>query len=136
LKELAVLVEDLHPDIQQDGLEKNTIQTDVELKLRLAGIKVVPIKEVARTPGGQYLYVNVNSLRMEGLPLYAISVELELQQSVWLAREPKTNLPGATTWQISRVGGVGKAAVSSMRDTIKDLVDGFVNDYLAANPPK
>jgi hypothetical protein len=135
LKDLAIVVEDLHPDIEQDGLDRSTIKTDVELKLRLAGIRIATFAEVPRTGGGRYLYVNVNSTQMKELSLYAVSIRLELVQGVLLARDPTTILPGRT-WAVSSVTCVGKNAVSSARDVIKDLVDVFINDYLAANPRK
>jgi hypothetical protein len=40
-----VVVESLTSDIEADGLRKDSIKTDVELKLRLAGIKVLTEKE-------------------------------------------------------------------------------------------
>ena len=41
IKGLRVTVETLNPSIEADGLREYQIRTDVELKLRLAGIKVL-----------------------------------------------------------------------------------------------
>lgn len=45
LKGVNVLVDNLKPDIEKDGLKTSSIQTDVELKLRMAGIKVLTFEE-------------------------------------------------------------------------------------------
>jgi hypothetical protein len=57
---LEVVVEDLPDGAKLLGLTKESIQTDVELKLRLAGIRVVTQKEDLQLPGMPTLYVGVN----------------------------------------------------------------------------
>ena len=49
-----VLVEDMTDDAKRLGLNTVQIQTDVELKLRLAGIKVLTKEERYGTPGTPY----------------------------------------------------------------------------------
>ena len=61
LSAVQVLVEKLDDDAKRAGFDVNTIQTDVELKLRLAGIKVLTAEERLNTPGCQYLYVQILS---------------------------------------------------------------------------
>ena len=39
---ITVVVENLAASAHEDGLDENSIRTDAELKLRLAGLKVVP----------------------------------------------------------------------------------------------
>ena len=41
LEGVEVLVENLSPEVERDGIDKTTIKTDVELKLRQTGIKVL-----------------------------------------------------------------------------------------------
>jgi hypothetical protein len=76
LKQLCVVVEDLGSDIQNDGLDRSAVQTDVEVKLGLAGIQVVTCQEASKTPGGPLLVVNINSMLAKDLGLYAVNVEL------------------------------------------------------------
>lgn len=61
LKGVLVLVEALKPEIEADGLRRDSIQTDVELKLRLAGIKVLTEEECLKEPGCPWLYVYINA---------------------------------------------------------------------------
>jgi membrane-bound lytic murein transglycosylase D len=68
---LRVVVEDLSSAVEQAGLHRTDIQTDVELKLRLAGIKVLPEDAQPLSP---YLYVNANvQWQLERNPLYRFS---------------------------------------------------------------
>jgi hypothetical protein len=86
LKEVGVLVEDLGPEIERSGLSITQIQTDVELRLRMAGIKVLSKEEYFETPWSPYLYVHVNVFKAEAIRAYVYSISVELEQDVYLAR--------------------------------------------------
>ena len=132
LKGIAVLVESLKPEVELAGLTKASIQTDVDLKLRLAGIPVLS-RDVAH-PGVQYfLYVQVSFLPIpDGVWPYRIDVELT--QRVLLDRD-RSIIGIASTWSVGSVGRVGKENVRKfVRDAIKDRVDEFINAYLSVNP--
>ena len=133
LKGVDVLVEFLEPDIEKDGLNRSSIKTDVELKLRMAGIKVLTREEKFKEPGMPYLYVNVNAVKREN-EFYVYYIIVELKQGVSLMRDPKIfNL--ATTWEANGIIGIVYVNdVNSLRDTVKDRVDKFINDYLEMNP--
>ncbi len=133
LKGVYVLVENLLSDIEADGLHKADIQTDVEWKLRLAGIKVLAKEEQLEEPGSPYLYINVNSKKLD-VGLYAFSISIRLKQKVFLARNLKPNVYFATTWNMDLVGTVGEQKVDNIRNFVKDNVDDFINDYLSVNP--
>ena len=132
IKGVNVLIELLNPDIEKDGLKKEQIKTDVELKLRLAGIKVLNEEELLNEPGQPYLHVNVNSNKSE-LGFYSFSITIELNQLVLLIRDLDTIFT-ACTWSTKTVGFAGVEKVGQIRDYIKDDVDLFINDYLFVNP--
>ena len=126
LKGIRVLVENLEPEVELTGLTRAAIQTDVELKLRLAGIPVLT------QSGVPYLYVQVSFLTTsDGYWPFHISVEFN--QRVRLDRD-RTIVGSAITWSEVRFGGTSKANVHMVRDTTKDLVDEFINAYLSVNP--
>jgi hypothetical protein len=133
LKGVQVLVESLEAEVEQGGLTKTSIQTDVELKLRQAGITVLTAAESMAAPGSPYLYINVNT---QGGPLYAFSIRVELKQSVRLDRDPSIEVYGVATWSAESVGTVGQDHLRDIRGPIKDYVDQFVNAYLSVNPRK
>jgi hypothetical protein len=59
LQGVGVLIENLNADAERAGLDSSTLTTDVELRLRQAGIVVLSRAERVRAPGSPYLYVNV-----------------------------------------------------------------------------
>ena len=59
LKEISVLVEYLPDDVEREGLSREHLQRDIEVRLRQAGLHVLTISEVANSPGAPYLYVAV-----------------------------------------------------------------------------
>jgi hypothetical protein len=127
-----VVVENLdNPDAEKDGLTRDQIQTDVELHLRLAGIKVLTMEQRQATPGMPYLYVNLNTVKNR--ETYSFSIEITLRQRVNLRRDPNISV-AAATWDVRRIGTVGSADLNHVRDDIKDDVDKFINAWLSVNP--
>lgn len=113
-----VLIESLDSEIEQAGLHKTDIQTDIELKLRLAGIKVSTEEEHSHQPGSPYFYVNLNihlSHENPGLAYYAI--DCELRQDVTLRRDESISTVAAT-WQTGKAGVVGASNLRRIRDSI------------------
>ena len=133
LKGVGVMVKDLISDIEKDGLRKENIQTDVELKLRLAGIKVLTQEEQFNEPGIPCLGVSVDSFIRDGSNIYAVNISIEFLQKVYLGRDLKIVTVGIT-WSKSFMGTVGASNVNDIRDSVKDKVDEFINDYLSVNP--
>lgn len=134
---VRVLVEGFRNHAEDAGFDKQTFQTDVELKLRLAGIKV------AEHLDWPWLYVNVNALHRERNRNSAYSISLELYQRVLLVSQVGSD-PGkssegalvssgteATTWDR---GWLGVGGVDDVRTAVKNLIDTFINDWLAVNP--
>src|SRR5262245_50071404 len=70
---VRVVVEAMEPNIERDGLTRQQILTDVELRLRKSGIRVLTREERQRAPGQPWLYVRV-STRQSPHGLYAVSI--------------------------------------------------------------
>jgi hypothetical protein len=134
LSGVHVLVENLTDDAKRVGLDTDTIQTDVELKLRLAGITVLTSEESLRAPGMPDLYVNVDVMAFNGFYVYSVTVEVD--QNVMLRRNYDSVI-GAATWSVTGVGGAtSQSAKSGGREFLSELIDHFLNAYLDANPKK
>jgi hypothetical protein len=84
----SVLVEELSPEVEQAGLKVADIQTDVELKLRLAGIPVLSQAQMLLAPGQPYLYILVIVAARTTTDLWPLGIELQLRQNVHLVPEP------------------------------------------------
>jgi hypothetical protein len=135
IKSVCVVVEGT--DQAHSKLSKEQLQTDIEGKLKQAGISI-------DKSGTTCLYLNVRALQAIGrqairrkekpIPLYAIDVRLEFLQTVALTRDPaaKTYAPTWSTANMATVASddLGKTAL----EITKSLVDQFVTAYKSVNP--
>jgi len=126
---VSVLVESLPEGAKVLGLTDQTIKTDIELKLRLAGVRVVTIEESFRVPGFPHIYARVNLT--DGAE--AADIDLELLQNARLERNGELAI-GVRTWVTGTLIEHPNAQV--LRNTLKDAVDQFLNDWLSVNPKK
>jgi hypothetical protein len=133
----SVAVELLTETAKDAGLTRVQLQTDVELRLGKAGIRVLSEKEAHETDCDSYLYVNVNTNRVTSGPatgLVAGSISVCLRESVRLMDRPGI-VHSAITWEKSVLGtSEAKNLQPLVRNSVAYLVDLFANDYLAANP--
>jgi len=134
LKGIAVVIGDLRPDAIADGLDSAQLKTDVELRLRKAGIKVFDKIGDPDNTNLATLDININTIKStEGL--YSYSLILDVSELVRLIR-PVPKLTSGVTWRsTSNVGYVGALNMpASLRQTVSDGTDEFINAYLAQNP--
>jgi hypothetical protein len=128
LKELSgvlvvILTDDSVPTLVN---ARDAIQTDVELRLRIAGIRVLTAQpsNTPRLVVGAFWNDNKS----------AFLIHVTLVETVLLARNPSIKVE-ATTWQKAGGGGCSQFVdVGSVRSLIKDAVDEFLNQWLASNP--
>lgn len=115
-----------------DLLTETQLITDVELKMRVAGI---PLCDTVYTR----LIVSVTARRLkyeteEYTKYYNCFVRLSLRE---MTTNSRTKQVTAYTWENSVLLHVTLERVSSLiRDEVKDFSDEFINDYLAINPKK
>jgi len=128
---MGLVIEDLVPTVEQEGLTAGQILKDVEQKLRGAGIKILSDDELAKTPGLPYLYVNIFTFKDEDI--YAYHITLELKQMVSLVRKPAVK-QSVGTWKISGGGTVGALKLAHIRAIVAEYTDAFIKAYRAANP--
>jgi len=134
LSGVGVLIEQLAPEIEREGLIKNQLQIEVELKLKMAGIKVLTKEECLKAPGEPYLYVNVNvNIAKTESDIYPYSIDVLLMQKVSLLRDPKQTTY-AVTWSTGGVGSIEKSILSQLRTSVEEMVDLFIKTYLSENP--
>jgi hypothetical protein len=120
IREVQVAIGDLSDSAQALGLEEEAMQTDVELQLRRAGMRV------STTPGGAFVYVSVSVVGRAS----AIRVELNQSARLLLSGEVWT----VTTWSKDYLEE--NSTAESVRSHFKEIVDAFVNDWLSVNPKK
>ena len=137
IKSTCVVVE--VADQAHSKLSKEELQTEIEGKLKQAGIGV-------DKSGTACLYLNVRVLQAIGrqaiairrkekpIPLYAVDLRLEFLQTVALTRDPaaKTYAPTWSTANMATVASddLGKTAI----EITTSLVDQFITAYKSVNP--
>jgi len=114
--------------------KRSQLQQDVELKLRLAGIKVD-----ANSSQTLVVEVIVETLTPNSssqvLGNYG-TVKISLEEEVFLSRNPRISLT-ARTWEGNEMvvlHGPPDDFWKRCRDYVRDFTDGFINDYLSVNP--
>ena len=138
VKQFKVVVEDFADEAAAAGigLTKEQVRTDVELRLREHAL---PVTDKAAA----YVYVKVEIINLgvagevqKESPLAminALHVTVSFSQPVRLVAN--SELASATTWSMDYIGIAGNdRALPRVSSTIRDFVDSFSNDYLAANP--
>ena len=133
---ISILIERLYEDAKATGLTREQVKTDIELKLRRAGIKVNSEQEWLASEDRAELYVRTNTTNSDSSRNRVYAISLELKQNVTLARGPYAKVMGAT-WDKAYVGICPKSKFPDIaRQAVKDLTDKFISDYLAANPKR
>lgn len=134
LKGLAAVylqIEPLGSEARDAGLSASQLRTDIELRLRSAGIPVLTNKQGSEAAEKPYLNLQVVTLRSEaGFSVFI--ARLALFQHVLPAQNPERVLL-VPTWAASEIGYTMGSPVSAIRKTIQDSTDRFCNDYLAVN---
>jgi hypothetical protein len=129
ITEVQVLVETIDPEVERHGLTQSQLQTDLELRLKQSGIKVVSASPAS-------LYVDIQIMRVMVLPLYAYSLEVAFQQPVRLDRDLKISHVSAPTWSLSGSGVIMRQRVRELRSRVIEQVDQFINAYREQNPKR
>jgi len=135
---MCIGIESLPPEAKELGITKELLKTEAELKLRLAGIKVYSKKESLKgSTASQDLYVNINIIRLSlgGIIIYPFRIGISIDDDVYIERNSMRTT--AEIWEYGTLGAITKKnALKHIRESMKRLLDVFLNDYLAVNPKK
>jgi len=123
IQDVYIVIESLTSTGHKFGLTEDQLRTDVEIKIRRAGINVKQKGSVVM------FYVNVGIT--EGINnLYGVSVAVEVKDMVSLLREPKY-IYQATIWDKNIIAISGEYRFKDMvRQSVSDMTDKFILDYL------
>ena len=126
LKTVEVIIECAATDATGE-LPTSTLQTEVELRLRLAGLEVKAGRD-------SHLHIRVQPLPLQTPDHCVYSVKVELNQAASLTRDSTIFLP-MRTWHTELIGFVETRKLhEAIQDAVSDLMDQFVNAYLSVNP--
>ncbi|NOT24333.1 MAG: hypothetical protein HOP22_16645 [Nitrospiraceae bacterium] len=133
LQGVEVVVEDLNPDTQVEGLSQETIRAAVELILRSKGIRILSQSERSAIHPNPSLYVAVGPEEISS-GQYSFNARVELHRAGSLPQRPQQ--VSAPTWFTpGKLRTVGQQnARLWVINSIEPLVREFANDFLAVNP--
>lgn len=130
-----VLVEELGQDMQRIGLTTTQIRTDVELRVRREGIRVLTEDEWnnSRAQGSSSLTIDAEFHDTgSGHNVGCGVLHVGVLQGIRLVRDNSVNY--VETWSTQSIGLVNLNDPRQFRNDLLDRVDRFINAYLAANP--
>jgi hypothetical protein len=132
-----VLIEELNPNIakyanvQKNQISTQTLKSQVENRLRAAGIRVLSWNEMMKAPERPMLYVSVNTHEYEKF-WYAYNILVEVRQLATLASQPGKTISGAT-WSLNMTGVMNIGQLRTLYDNLGLLLTGFVEAHKKAN---
>jgi hypothetical protein len=132
-----VVVEPFAPEAELQGLTITAVRTDAELKLRKAGIRVLTEEAFNKSSSMPFLELAA-AISTESSDRWEVSKFVNLRQNAVLERDRSIVAFGAVTWSVEQVNAVVRPSIIArfVRDGFNDMVDQFVNAYLAMNPKK
>ncbi len=126
LQGVKIVVEPPAPELQDAGLKADSLQAQIEDRLRNAHVAIHP-------DAREFLGLHLIAVR-EKKGAFALSVELDLYQSVALERDP-TIKTATETWGTQSVILVWpKQLNEAASSALDDLITQFINAYRSANP--
>jgi hypothetical protein len=133
---IKVIFGNLNANAIEAGLSQQELQTAVELRCRMAGLKVVTS---AASDDDGFLYIDILSYKQKyetgyATGGYAVAVKLEFVQPAYLARDPQHFITGSTWSRIGLIAGTRDRIAQSVSRFLLRRVDEFLNAYLAQNP--
>jgi hypothetical protein len=131
LTPISLVVEELSPVAQKNGLTTATVQADAERRLKQAGISLTPDADA-------YLYVHVTVADPGGTLPLPYFVDVSLMQVVTLPRAVRTRTPlQYPTWGLNSLGMVsGPGLRVAIGDRVAQFVDQFIKAYQSVNPKR
>jgi hypothetical protein len=125
---VRVEIKRLKLEIERDGLFRSTLQTDAELKLQMAGVKVISEDGAADKPNIPCLYLNLDALKCSlG---YVYRIQLTLREMVTVTRKPVKTI--GTTYRTTERFGIS-TNLSEIREDAREVIDDFIKAWIEAN---
>jgi len=132
---VEVFVEPLNIEIEQLGLQTDTLQRDIRQRLQKAGVKVLTERERLTTPTGAMLVIRVDALH-DRIGRYFYSIDLFVTQRVRLEGRADSELSAVTWMKLGPIGIIADDNVKHIEAQVIQKADQFIKAYLAVNPDK
>jgi hypothetical protein len=125
IRAVNVVVDAVDPQVEAEGVTRDTLRARLEDRLRAAGVTVDSSRP-------EFLAVRLTAAR-GGRGPFAAALTLSLYQPVELARDPKVRT-ATQTWEVETVILAEPKVLSrACQDSIDDLAGRFVSAYRSVN---
>ena len=131
-----VAVEDMDTSAARVGVTSAVIQTDVEARLKAAGIRLYTADDFKNILEVPQLYININELALHGAQagLFTYNATTEVRQAIKLSRNTDITSTSVTWRAPATVGTVGSDNFYvAVRDVVREEVDLVIAAFQAAN---
>ena len=126
---VRVLVETT-PFAEQRGVTAARLEAGAAERLRKAGLRVLTGEEAERAKGQPIFFIKI--LLFDAPDSYSFTTDVQLRETVRLARPPATEMMAAT-WQNAGHGLLGPPDTERVLEGMLSFVDFFAREYRAAN---
>lgn len=132
LKAVGVIVAELDANLGRNGLTKEQIKADVEMRLKESGIGVLSGKERLRSPGQPYLYIAIESICASTTNVCTVSVAVRVIESIQADRDSAVRA-NASIWEKDVLTMLEKKHLDKVRGIVNAFVDQFKTAFRSAN---
>lgn len=136
ITDIAVYVEPLAPEIEEQGITAGVVGAAVVARLKESGLSVPNIDATVLDPTAPTLHVDILTVAQEGADQVIYSIRVEFTQTVRLDRDPGIVVYRVPTWSIGGVAIGAREWRDSMLNDVRAYTDEFIKAYIAANPPE
>jgi hypothetical protein len=135
LRTVDLLVERMNGDALAAGFDPKQYLHDTEVRLHEAGLRVqrTDAPDDDSSSAVPCLYLRVSAMLQPEEHLTVYSIGLEMFEQVHVARLPDVFALGSIWRAHERLGKLDTDHLSVVRDNVKDVVDEFIDAWLAAN---
>jgi hypothetical protein len=133
LRGFYVQVDSLPYEVEEKGLTQQGLQREVELQLRKGGALVLTGEQARDNPNAPRLHVRIPASKTDHQSLINYAIVVSFAQPAVLSRDSSIAVD-AITWSKAGSGLVKSKKVDQIRKHACEIVDEFLNAYLAENP--
>lgn len=131
---IYVFVDKIPASLNSGGALDVELESQVEVRLKRAGIKILERPEALAHAGKPFLFIQVRGAKVSDQPVYSLVVIGGLVQRVALERDPSLTC-FARTWMISSFNSPREQELKAqIFASVAQVADEFAKSYRQANP--
>jgi len=132
---VEVRVDPLDVEVEQLGLQTDTLQKEIKQRLQKAGVNVLTERERLKSPTAATLVIRVDTLH-DRIGRYFYTIDVFVTQRVRLEGQASGELSAVTWMKFGSIGTVADDNLKHIETKILQKSDQFIKDYLAVNPDR